>query len=300
MENVRFRACIWLVNTLLNYQKLTFRELDHLWREADDLSGGIELGRMKLNRIIGAAFDMLGVAIECDRRDEYRYYIAANNNVRVAEWLVSSHALNQLVTDSTNLHDRILIEEAPSGQFHLSTIVSAMKSSKALEMIYCKFVDSLPVTSYIEPYCVKLSHQRWYLLARKDHRPHLQIFALDRIRQLRILQDSHFAPPADFNAHDYFAFYFGVHTGSDSAPSPIRLRTDVFWRNYLRTLPLHHSQREIQTSADGSVFEYVMAVTPDLVNQLLSYGSSIEVLEPLSLRQQLRESIRQMSILYNV
>lgn len=299
MENIRSKQSIWLVNLLLNYRYLTLKEIDEHWRLAVDLSGGLPMTRLKMHRAVSAALDNLGVVIECDRRNNYRYHIVANENSQVAEWLISSHVVNEVITRSTHLRNRILLEEIPSGQFHLSSILSAMDSGLAFEMVYQKFVDTAPVTCFIEPYCVKLSHQRWYLLGRKDHRDYLQVFSLDRIQQIRVLSDAPFSPPADFSGSEYFSYYFGVHTGSNLQPSLVRIRTDVFWRNYLRTLPLHSSQREVEITDNGSVFEFVLAITPDLVNHLLTYRESIEVLEPESLREQLRDVIARMYSLYN-
>lgn len=299
MKNVSSRTSIWLVNTLLNYGRLSLEDLRTIWNESQEFSDNGVLHRIKLQRIIASAQDIFGIVIECDRRDGYRYYIAANTNAKAAELLISSQAIRDAILERDSVRERILLEDIPSGQYHLSTIISAISKEKALEMVYRKFSDSEPVTSYIEPYCVKISHQRWYLLARKDHRDHLQVFALDRILKLRILQDHSFTPPADFSAHDYFNNYFGVHTGSNLYPSIIRIRVDQFWRNYFRTLPLHHSQREVDTTVDDCIFEYTLAVTPDFVNHLLSYGASIEVLEPQSLRQTMLDNIRRMSSLYD-
>lgn len=300
MENLRSRTCIWLVNTLLSYRKLTLRELSQLWREDEDMSGGGELSRLRLQRAISAALDMLGVVIECDVRDGYRYYISANENLKATQWLISSQAIHQTITQSEQLRDRILLEEIPSGQHHLTTLISAMNRGKAIEMAYQKFADSEPVTAYVEPYCIKLSQQRWYLLGRKDHRDHLQVFALDRIQQLRILPDNDFVLPQGFSPREYFAHYFGVHTGSGMLPQQIRLRADAFWSNYLRTLPLHASQRQESSTPGACIFAYEMAVTPDLVNHLLTFGSGVEVLQPQALRDQLCDSIARMASLYRL
>ena len=113
--------------------------------------------------------------------------------------MLSSFSINQLMTEGGNLRERILLEEVPSGQFFLPTIIEAMSKGKAMELDYKKFSDSEPYTCFIEPYCVKLSQQRWYLLARKNHSSHLQLFALDRMQQLRILED------VDFQIPEYFS-----------------------------------------------------------------------------------------------
>jgi len=282
----------------MNYKKLSREELSKLWKHNIELSGGEELTRNQLIRAISSALDVLGVSIECDVKDSYRYYISGNNSLKATEWLMSSFSINQLVTDGSNLRDRILLEEIPSGQFYLSTIIEAMSKAKAMELDYKKFADSEPYTCFIEPYCVKLSQQRWYLLARKDHRPHLQVFALDRMQQLRILEDVNFQIPDDFSPQDYFAHYFGVYASRDHSVEDIRLKVSLFWRNYFRTLPIHPSQREIETHADYSIFKYDLVVTPDLINKLLEYGASIEVLAPNSLREQMYNVASKMASLY--
>ncbi len=298
MENRRFRNGMWLVNTLLNYKKLSREELSELWRHNVDLSGGSELTRNQLNRAISSALDVLGVAIECDVRDGYRYYISGNESLKATEWLVSSFSINQLVADGSSIRERILLEEIPSGQYYLTPIIEAMSKGKAMELDYRKFADSEPYTCFIEPYCVKLSQQRWYLLARKDHLSHLQVFALDRIRQLRILEHEDFQLPDHFSPSAYFAHFFGVYTGAPQVIETIRLKVDLFWRGYFRTLPLHSSQREVEIRADHSIFHYELIVTPDLVNKLLEYGASVEVLAPESLRQQMRDITARMASIY--
>ena len=157
------------------------------------------MGGNQLNRAISSALDVLGVSIECDVKDRYRYYISGDNSLKATELMLSSFSINQLMTEGGNLRERILLEEVPSGQFFLPTIIEAMSKGKAMELDYKKFSDSEPYTCFIEPYCVKLSQQRWYLLARKNHSSHLQLFALDRMQQLRILED------VDFQIPEYFS-----------------------------------------------------------------------------------------------
>jgi len=282
----------------MNYKKLNREELNKLWKHNTELSGGEELTRNQLTRAISSALDVLSVSIECDVKDSYRYYISGNDSLKATEWLMSSFSINQIVAEKSNLRERILLEEIPSGQFFLSTIVEAMSKGKAMELDYKKFADSEPYTCFIEPYCIKLSQQRWYLLACKDHRSHLQVFALDRMQQLRILENVDFQVPDHFDPQEYFAHYFGVYTGGGSKVEDIRIKVDLFWRDYFRTLPLHSSQSEVETHADYSIFKYDLVITPDLINKLLDHGASIEVLAPQSLRDQMYDIASRMKSLY--
>jgi len=296
MEKTRYEGPLWLVNTLMSFKKLSLEELSRLWRANIELSGGTDLTRHQLRRYSETAFTTYGVSIDCDRRNGNRYYIVANKFSKSAEWLISSQALNRIITDDTkaNIHDRILIEEIPSGQYHLNTIFGAMSLNQALEMVYQKFADSEPYTCYIEPYCVKLHEQRWYLLARKDHRSHLQVFALDRIHQLSLIPDSQFSIPSDFDAEAFFANALGVFAGPDLLAHDVRLRVTPFWHQYLLTLPLHPSQQLIEHHHSYSIFGYHLAITPDLINRLLSFGPNLEVIAPEELRKQLADNIKQM------
>ncbi len=57
----------------------------------------------------------------------------------------------------------------------------------------------------------------------------------------------------------------------------------------MRSLPLHQSQLEIETGEDYAVFELILAPTWDFKQELLSRADQIEVLEPVSLRQWMKE-----------
>lgn len=71
-------------------------------------------------------------------------------------------------------------------------------------------------------------------------------------------------------------------------------------RQYVRALPLHHTQREVETGEWQSVFEYRMKPTFDLKQELLSRGDAVEVLSPLSLRNEMQSEIKRLQALYGL
>ena len=68
--------------------------------------------------------------------------------------------------------------------------------------------------------------------------------------------------------------------------------------NYLRSLPLHHSQKEVKKTDVFSLFHLSVRPTPDFIQELLSYGDSIEILSPESLRKTMKEKILRMYKIY--
>ena len=69
--------------------------------------------------------------------------------------------------------------------------------------------------------------------------------------------------------------------------------------NYLRSLPMHHSQQEIERTSEFSIFQIVIKPTNDFLQEILKNGEDIEVLEPLWLRTEISNRIKQMSNKYN-
>ena len=119
----------------------------------------------------------------------------------------------------------------------------------------------------------------------------MAIYALDRFTKLEET-DTSFEPDQDFNAENYFKHFFGVFIGEDKEPEHIILRAyGGKMVSLMRTLPKHHSQKEIATKSDYSDFEYNMVPTFDFKQEILKEGPDLEVLEPQSLREEIKTSL---------
>ena len=79
--------------------------------------------------------------------------------------LLSIMGVNSLLKDSKNLRDKILFEPVPSGEKFLAPIIEAMRDKCVLQMTYQGFGKPRPYTFPVEPYCLKMFKQRWYVLA---------------------------------------------------------------------------------------------------------------------------------------
>ena len=277
-----FQQYIWIVNTLRQYKRLSLEELKRLWVE-NKVIGGSPLDRTSFFRHKDAILNMFGIIIECDVAHGYKYYIAnpeVLDDDSIERWMLSTLTVNTALSDSVSLNDRILLENVPAGEEYLQTIIEAIKSGHRLCIGYQKF-DAEGYEKTVCPYALKLFHQRWYLLARTDN-AQMRIYALDRITTMKVANET-FEMPVGFSSEAYFDEYYGVLT--DETPmAHIVIRTYGKTPNYLRTLPLHASQREISTTPDYTDFELDIRPTSDFINALLSYGNGLEVLKPADLR----------------
>lgn len=292
-----FHQYIWIINTLRAYHKMTFEELNQKWID-DDVADGNPLQRSSFNRHRDAILDMFGLIIDCEPKT-YKYYIS-NKEVlgddSIERWLFSTLTVHGVLADSASIQERIILESAPEGEEYLDTIIRGIKTNRRLRMGYKKF-QAEGYEKTVCPYALKLFRQRWYLLALNDD-DQIRIYALDRMTMVE-LTDETFEMPADFSAQTYFSEYFGVLT-TDTPLVHVVVRAHKWMPNYLRTLPLHHSQRELEsgeiTHADSSTtaytdFSFDIRPTSDFLGELLRHSDGIEVLQPLDLRERMRQMI---------
>lgn len=285
-----FKEYIWLVQTIHKHGMISLEEINELWRNTD-MSGGLAFSRSTFNRHKDAIQDIFGLYIDCDRRNGYRYYICNTRALEedsIQNWLLSTISVNNIISESLSLQDRIQIESIPDNRF-LSTFIDAMKTSRKVEIMYRKFgADDARKLSF-EPYGLKVYQKRWYVLGRFSE--YFGIFSFDRIEQVTILKEK-FKIDKDFNIKDFFNECYGIMQDSNVKTERVLLRAYGNEVHNLRTLPLHSSQKEVSATDYYTDFELYLKPTLDFSGKLLSRGEWIEVLEPEWLRNDIVEMHR--------
>lgn len=293
-----FKEYIWLVNTIRKAQKITLTEINKKWRETD-MSGGLEFARATFNRHKDAIQDIFGIYIECDRKNGNKYYIGNSHVLEedsVQNWMLSTLSVNNMLSDSIALRDRILLDTIPSYGLFLQMILDAMKKSVMISVVYQRYNAISPRTYLMEPYCIKLFSQRWYVLGHVyvysslngNGTDYYKVFSLDRVKSLE-LTDKRFQFHTGFDAKDFFKDYYGVVTAKGIESETIVIRAFDEQRFYMKDLPWHHSQKEINSTEDYSDFQYTIIPTLDFTNKIVSEGHRVKVISPHWLAVEVRE-----------
>ena len=105
------------------------------------------------------------------------------------------------------------------------------------------------------------------------------------------ISDETFEMPENFSPVEFFAEYYGI-TADNTPMAHVVIRTYGNFANYVRTLPLHSSQKEIEHTDEYAVFSYDIRPSVDFVLELMSHGESLEVLEPIDLRLKIRNTLQ--------
>ena len=150
----------------------------------------------------------------------------------------------------------------------------------------------------VDPYFIKFFKQRWYLVGRCHERNALRVYSLDRMESASITMKDFTMKSKDYPQVIYND-NFGIMHGDEKTKShDIILKFTIKQGQYILTRPLHHTQEVISRDENHIIFKMHMKVTLDLVQELLSYGSSLQVLSPDCLINEIRKTINEMNDLY--
>ena len=297
-----FKSYIWLLETLQSRGPLTLNQIKDLWSRSSVNEDGKELATRTFSNHVAAIADIFGVDIVCDRRNN-QYSIENSEDMEgqgIRTWMLDALSMNSLLNESAGMKDRIFFENVPSSHQFLTTIIQAIRDNRKLKVSYQGYKMEEEMTYEIEPYFIREFKRRWYLYGHKEYdgntEPHM--YALDRMLEVEVMSDT-FKMPEDLNAKEWFQSQYGVRKYRDMKREKVLLKVYDKQVQYFRSLPLHSSQEEIETERGYSIFSYYLAPDYDFKQDILSFGDSVEVLEPKSLRASIKETINQLNTYYH-
>lgn len=291
MDKALLNRYVWLIDTIHNHKKITLKEINALWQYRDDENKPIPNRTFHNHK--DAIEELFDIIIECDKQTN-SYYIADAEQLTgsvARNWLLNTFTVSNIVNESYKLKNRILFENIPSGQNYLTTIMDAMQKNVVMKISYQKFWSDSAFETEIEPYALKIFRQRWYVLSRNIEKNELRMYALDRLHDAKATE-KHFDMPKDFDADLHFANSFGIIVENIEAEI-VKLKVSEQQANYIRTLPLHHSQTEEQFD-DYSIFTLFLKPSYDFLQEILRNGAEIEILEPQNLRKNMAKMVEAM------
>lgn len=290
---------IWLIDTIYSAGHISREEIDRRWCRSLLSEGEMSIPPRTFHRWRIAIEELFQISIEFNKQKGY--YIEDRTDIErhsMRKWLINTFAVNNLINEGEHLRKHICFEEIPSGQRFLTTILESIRDRIVLRVTHQGFNKPEPTTFKLKPYGLKVFKQRWYVLAASEYPDHrLLVYALDRFEAMERTEES-YEIPEDFDVAEYFRNSYGV-TGIGQVPELVQLKVTASQVKYLRTLPLHPSQTEDETTEEYSIFSYLVVPTYEFKQEILAHGASIEVLIPLSLREQIKEDIKNMNKLYN-
>jgi len=187
-----------------------------------------------------------------------------------------------------NKHHAVSFEKRrPSGTKHLFGLLHALNNRIPVSFTYNKFYKSQPEIRTVEPYLLKESKNRWYLVGKDSLRNDLRTFGLDRITDLQFHNKKFVKPPAR-QIEEYFTHCFGIiRPETGQILEEIILSFTPTQGRYILSHPLHESQEILKQDEQEIRIRLTLYITHDLVMELLSHGHQVRVLQPESLKHKM-------------
>lgn len=265
-------------------------------------------GKGKAFRYVGESDDPLAAerqAIEQKRIEDYVAFCKASAGILPSSWFSSYFENTQLLLDTNR--------EAESGASHIRSSLEQNLTNIDLLPVFYKAITDRQVLQFsyqpfgqeqfeltFHPQFLKEYNGRWFVLGEANREPyHAYNVPLDRIvGEVNPVEDIEYIPAAKGFYQEYFKNIIGVTHEKDAKVEQVVIRTKTEYQHgLLFTKPLHHSQIETLPFGehDGQNYgEVMLSIEPnrELRGRILMYGEGLEVMKPVSLREQIKEVLR--------
>lgn len=292
---MKTKFALWLVSFLMKEERATRKRIEDAW--SDYINEPVTFHRNTFSNYRRETEDLFGVNIDFDHRTkEYSIQDAEELKRNVLQkWLLQTVSASEILSRKKKLRKRISLETTSGGEEHLERITRAMETNRCIHLVYQAFWDE-PHTRHVAPYFIKLFKRRWYLIGRRMDIQKIRVYAFDRIKSIEI-SERKFSMPRKLDVETCFMEYYGIILNPIKTET-IRLRLTAEQGMYLLTNRLHHTQRLIFQDDHYMEFELYLKPCYDFIQELLSYGSDLEVLAPETLKKEMKRHTAAMYRLY--
>ena len=244
--------------------------------------------------------------------EDYVSFCKASAGILPASWFSAFFENTQLLLDTKReaedgvLHIRTGLEQNLTNIELLPVFNKAITDKKVLRFSYQRFGQE-PFELIFHPQFLKEYNGRWFVFGEANREPYQAYnVPLDRIvGDVTIVEGVEYIPAPKGFYQEFFNSIIGVTHEKDAKVEQVVIRTKTEYQHgLLLTKPLHHSQKEtlpFGEHEDGSYGEVALTIEPnrELRGKILAYGQYLEVIQPISLREQIKEIINKQLLHYS-
>jgi len=241
----------------------------------------------------------------------------STNQTKLLALMVAADFMQSVAAFPTNTLQHIDFDDrlVAKGSHFLPDLFLAIRQRKWIDIDYQRYETENPRTHRLAPLFLKEFNYRWYLLAavkgvKEEQKKMPLLFGLDRIQQLTLtgqkFNKNLFASLSDYTAWtkgrvqhpmDLFDDVIGVRFTQEAVQSVI-LKFSPEQAPFIQSQPWHSTQRELVNSGKEYTIEICVRPNDDLLTMILAQHGNVEVIEPLSLRKRVKETLQKSLELY--
>ncbi len=184
--------------------------------------------------------------------------------------------------------------ELLSGIQWLDILYRHIVAKTTIQLTYQSFKAKQASEIIFYPYLLKEYRNRWFILGMIKKGKIICTFALDRIQNIVVLNNEVFREHKTFDPQTYFDNIIGVTRNEADTPTHIEFFADQVQAPYIKTKPIHASQKIIEEQKEGIVFSIDVIPNFELERELIGFGEGLKILSPNSFMRRIRRKIRLM------
>ena len=244
--------------------------------------------------------------------EDYVAFCKASAGIMPASWFSSFFENTQLLLDTNRESKEGEVRICSSVEQNLTNIdllpvfYKAIANKQVLRFDYQRFGQE-PFTLTFHPQFIKEYNGRWFVFGEGDREPYQAYnVPLDRIvGEVSEMNNVEYIPAPKGFYQEFFNNIIGVTHEKGAKVEEVIIRTKSEYQyGLLLTKPLHHSQKEIKPFGeyeDGNYGEVRLTIEPnrELRGRILLYGDNLEVISPLSLREQIMDTLKRQLAQYS-
>ena len=296
----KLKKCLYLINLLERKGALTLEEINDYYQYSS-LYEGEDIHPRTFLRYKDYIEMTFPCYIEFNSRigkyELHRHSALYGEDDSLYDYLLSAYHIEGMTELALKHRDRIMLTEPPTGVEHVQIILEAIDKKRGIECDYYSYNKKSVKQQKLIPYFLRTWENRWYLVAEPDNH-HQSVFALERMDNIRMTEEK-MLPSKNLTVEEYFDGSFGVNHSDDQKPEKILIKVYNTQAEYVRALPIHESQKEIETTDEWSVFEYRIIPCFNLYQKLLWHREKIEILEPQRIRDEMKKIIEDIQKMYS-
>ncbi len=239
-----------------------------------------------------AILSLFKLDIVYDEHDKVYKIEEENGMASVPARLVEAFNTFNALQFNQSIPDAVQMEyQKPKGIEFFRIILQAITQKKELVFNYTKFDTNTSEQRTIKPFLLKEYKNRWYAIGEDNAKNTIRTFGLDRMEDV-CMSTKKFKKEKDFKPEEYFKNAFGVIYSDDKNAEIIQLLFQSDSGNYIKTMPIHHSQEILSDDKKGLLIQLKLFPSNDFVSEILSYGASVKVLQPARLRNAVKSALK--------
>lgn len=220
--------------------------------------------------------------------------LAIDSFLRLLELVETANIFQESLKESKETLNYIDFEHEGnvSGIEFLQDILMAIRNVQRIRFRHENYHSGKTKKYQLKPYLIKEYQGRWYVVGIVSGLEEVRTFGLDRISELELLTNT-FVPDLTLKLKERFHDVVGL-TYSVSEMEKIVLAVKAHQVPYLKSVPLHSSQRFIQNESGESLIELRLKPNYEFLQRVFMQMDTIKVIEPKWLVEDIKERIGKM------